>query len=737
MRFSILAATFSVFLLMCLGQNQLFAGQERSGMTAEISTGDNQWMLWLPMDSKVAVESAFDVLAEDFHVDRIWWRGGQDEYWWEHYEFRPANRFYYELWSWVRHLIEDVGTNRAAVAAAHKRGMQIWMETGLFEFAAHADGGGCIAYPYQCEAKIRLEHPEWIPVNRYGTRTQNGPVEFAYPEARREVVNQLTKFLVANHYDGIVFYTYVENFSYRYLDEFGYNEPIVREFKRRYGVDILTQPFDKEAWARLRGEYVTQFLRELKAALKPHGIQIAIRLNPLDGQSQRPEIWRSSGREPISTAGNLYMDWRMWAKEGVVDELCIYWPGNDETLKQVLDGVRGSDTRVSMYRTRGDLPAGVIRCLFPGEELTSGFARENFIGWEDEKISPQPLQALKGNDVKARRRVLYLIAHDKQPDAADTFDLVAKAAQCDSDLYARRLAVDALAALKDPRGVPILELALNDPENSVRCKAAVALGRMNAVRSIDRIFDAVGRTSTLQFTYMAARDAISRLASGDPPAVIRRTTDPDVNIRRLAVQCLGNTGGLETKLALLHAAKMDQDMYVRELSLAALAGYPSDPAIILAMEKAMNDGDETLQVRAATYLAWAMPRDQKATTEPSEFKADQPVRLKLFPADSDQGKVQRRGLDRLVKFFKQYGDHGRRADADWGWRAVGNAILCFGDEGEAELRKLIADPSDRRLAENAWQVVYIRQSVMDYCLVDEKQDEEAHRHHPFLKWDKR
>ncbi|MCC6424533.1 MAG: HEAT repeat domain-containing protein [Phycisphaerales bacterium] len=706
------------------------AAQKDEKMTAEISTGDNQWMLWLPMDSQAAIESAFEVLSRDFHVNRIWWRGGQDELWLRNFTFRPANRFYDELWGWVRHLVDEVGTNRIAIAAARKNKMQIWMETGLFEFASHADAGGCNVYPYQCESNLRLEHPQWLPVNKYGTRTQNGPIEFAYPEARKAVIDQLAGFLVDQKYDGVVFYTYVENFSYRYLDEFGYNEPIVREFKKRYGVDIRTQPFDKEAWARLRGEYVTQFLRELRAVLKPHGIKVAVRLNPRDGQSHMPEIWAASNKGPISTAGHIEMDWETWIKQGIVDELCLYWPGNELTAKAVLAATKGTQVRVSMYQSRGEMLPGLSRCLFPGEELTSGFPRENFIGWDDQKIDPQPLESLRSKDKFARRRIMYLIAHNKQPDAASAFDQVVAAATNDPDLYVRRLAVDALAAMKDPRAIPVLESALNDKENSVRCKAAMALGEMRAARSIDLIFQAVDRHGTLQFVEVAALNAISKLAAIDPKPVLRRVTDPNVVVRRLAVRCLGNSSDPATQPTLLRAATEDKDMYVRELALKALSDYPCESQTVVALEQAMKQGDETLQVRAATDLARQVSHG--ATTETPESGSSDPTPFKLLATDSEQGRLQRQALELLVGLFHQYGDGCTRGDADWGWRPVGNAILCFGDQGEAELKKLIADPVNRKLAENAWNVVYIRQSPSHYCLVDEKQDEEAHRHHPFL-----
>ena len=153
---------------------------------------------------------------------------------------------------------------------------------------------------------------------------------------------------------------------------------------------------------------------------------------------------------------------------------------------------------------------------------------------------------------------------------------------------------------------------------------------------------------------------------------------------------------------------------MRELAVGALANT-MDPRVIQTMIKCVNDRDEVVQVRAACYLASLVSTSKS-------------------PTDSPSGKVQTQALGLLINLFKEYGDDTKRSDADWGWRPVGNAIVCFGDEGEKQLKDMIAKKSDRRLAELAWQVVYIRQEVMKYCPVTEEEDAEAHAHHPFLKF---
>ena len=184
--------------------------------TAYFSTGDNQDLLWLPLESRESVEAVFDALHRGYRVDRIWWRGGQDTIWGNCYVIREENRPYDRLWQWFKHLAyEKVGTNRIAVKAAHDRGMKIWMVDNLFDHGSGPDVGFA-GFPYAAEDRLRIAHPEWVPVNRYGTWRQGGPLEFCYPEVRRILTERYVKYVVEEGYDGLALLTYVENFSQRY-----------------------------------------------------------------------------------------------------------------------------------------------------------------------------------------------------------------------------------------------------------------------------------------------------------------------------------------------------------------------------------------------------------------------------------------------------------------------------------------------------------------------------------------
>src|SRR5262249_36782477 len=154
------------------------------------------------------------------------------------------------------------------------------------------------------QSRFTLEHPEWMPVDRQGVRAQSGPIEYCYPEARKAVIDMWLSYLDRDQLDGIMFYTYCETYAIRFEDEFGYGQPIVDEYKRRYGVDIRTEKFDRNLWRHLRGEYVTQYLRELKEALRARGKKLGCRLNA--NEPNFPETWGAGPSGRFITAGRYY-----------------------------------------------------------------------------------------------------------------------------------------------------------------------------------------------------------------------------------------------------------------------------------------------------------------------------------------------------------------------------------------------------------------------------------------------
>lgn len=685
------------------------ADTDQHPRTIYFTTGDHQDLLGLPLDSKATIEATFEAIRERYKVQRVWWRGGQDEVWGKQFHLREENRMFARLWQWWKDLsYEKVGTNRIAVRAARDRGMQIWMAYGLVDNGSQADAG-YVGFPYAIEDRLRVKNPEWAPVNRFGTWRQGGPIEFAYPGARKGMTDYLTKHLVDGGYDGIAFLTYAENFSQRYDDEFGFNQPIVDEFKKRHGVDIRSQPFDKEAWARLRGEYLTQFLRELRASLSRHGKKIAV---CVDGKAPHlPTVWNIDGG--IRTAGRIHFDLATWTKEHLVDELTVYAPASDEAIATCVKTCQGTRTLASVFRTRGPMPKGAPRIMFVGQDVESGFDWENYIDWPDEKLTPQPADALTKGDVHARRRLLLAIARKKQK--ATTAEIVA--ATKAPDIFVRRAALRALAVINDAAAIPAVERALLDPENSVRWQAALVLGQLAAPHLVEKLFEVVARQdSTFQFDFRAVPEVLkARSASKSAPlgskertVIVGKVASDDVRMREVALYCLkliGAPATPEVEKVLLHVIRNDPSSFAKELAMTNLrSSFGASERVLSALRAAMKDRDASVQVRAVATLAEAL----SAKDVPKQTR--------------DQG------LNEVADFFRIYAG-GKRPDADWGWREVGNALLHFGADGRAILETMIADKSNQRLADLAWRILYIRQGDRFFPST-EAADRRAHAQRP-------
>ena len=104
-------------------------------------------------------------------------------------------------------------------------------------------------------------------------------------------------------------------------DEFGFNDPIVREVRSLTGVDISMVPIAsldpqvREAWYRVKGAALTQWLREVRAVLRPRGQDLFINI--------KPDRYSFLGNGvPANNAMRIYKDWETWIDEDLVDGVC-------------------------------------------------------------------------------------------------------------------------------------------------------------------------------------------------------------------------------------------------------------------------------------------------------------------------------------------------------------------------------------------------------------------------------
>lgn len=711
--------------------------EQRPQTSAYISVGDCLWAAYLtPVGNRTSIEVVFDTWKDAYKVTRVFWRGMQDEMILDHMKMRHLTPVFDEFYSSCFNAYKNSRLNEVAVEAAHARGMKIWGYHALFDYGGSWQDGVFTTLPpyYGLDELIEL-NPRFSPIDKRGHRKGGGTICFAYPEVRDTLVKRYTDYIVKYNYDGVMFMTYVENYSQRFNDEFGYNQPIVAEFKKRYGVDIRTEKFDKVAWHKLRGEYLTMFLSDLRKSLNAHGKQVGILVS--ERNNHYPQPW--SIDLTMYPAGNVYLDWENWIRSGAVDELLMAPGRGDKMIELITEALdikeqSGSNCKISFY-AYGAGPKGFADDSWNGVVARGAVPviADGAFRVDSGRLERQPAEALRGDDPYAKLAVLnQMVAHasNSQADgiehgdpsrASAPGDEVANttepnpadmiAATEDPHFLVKRRALLAIGELGITEGLPALEKALTDPEIAIRAAALISMRTVNDAHSPGKAIAAVRQTLSEDpacFAFQTtAVDYLADLSDNQFDDALSSMDDRDYRMRMLAPRSLFDfkpAEGRARRLALpglLKLLRTDTSMRVRYSAAWALGSYQT-PEVIAALTEAMKEPNLAVQQRAAASL----PHSAGAP-----FAA---------PLSTDQKNV----LDLLKKRFRSFDSTCTRGDKEWGWRAAGNALVACGDEGKTFLEGILADRSeDLTLRRNAFFVLRIPQTFEKYYSVTDEQDD--------------
>ncbi|MCK5805235.1 MAG: hypothetical protein KAI66_20560 [Lentisphaeria bacterium] len=196
-----------------------------------------------------------------------------------------------------------------AQKACHDLGMKIYPYLTIYDEGspAHVLYGDNAPFPWQ--SKFTIEHPEFLACDRSGEKRHHGVMEYWHPEVRAYKIGQILRFIDTYDYDGVYICTRTHSPPAESADMYGFNQPVVDEFRKRHGIDIRTQDFDVQAWRDLRGEGLTLFFRELRGALRKRGKRLAVGIPRL---------------EIIGPPyGNMTLHWRDWVREELIDEIVL------------------------------------------------------------------------------------------------------------------------------------------------------------------------------------------------------------------------------------------------------------------------------------------------------------------------------------------------------------------------------------------------------------------------------
>ncbi len=666
-----------------------------------LSTGDNLFYYkWFPIDSSRAMGSSFDAFMSLYNVNRIIWRRAQAQWMTDGAVFRPQSEEIDDLYRMEMNLETRDHLTRVAAAETKKRGLAFWGFMPLFEVGASADVTSMSGFgPYNFEDRFRADHPEYRLSDRAGIET-GGPLEFGYPEVRRDYLRRYEeKFQPGgdfSQYDGIIFYTYVENFFPRFTDQFIYSDIAARDFKRRYGVDVYSQPFDMDKYMEMRGEYITQYLREMRQLFNKYGKKIAFYIDTQDPEV--PMHWPSYRQ--VLTPGRIKMDWRTWVKEGLVDELALRDAASINDIQPFIDATRGTKTRLGI--AGGEMP-----------QFVQNISDQDFSWhiWSPEMppnfpVENSPVSALEGSDPVAKMSVLRQV-RDGSIDVP-----VAQVVQLlnDRDQIVRHMAVDALVRRRVTAAIPAMESAAMDPENNFRCNVIDALGTMhgpNTVAAIGKALEAYP-VAGMRIAARSAWAAMFPADSDDLIALYYRTTSPYVRtaivemiVSKRAVPAIKATAAFRP---LVDQAAADPNDTLRSIAAFATAYYPDSKTAQLLLHL-LDDPSEVVQDAAA-------------------FSCGEVAR------DLDDRKLREAIFQRLLEQEKLYGMDGNRHDQQWGYRVVAESLIFgFGPRGQQHVVDVLNGP-DPRLADLAWRVLFHPDDGWNFYPIDRRQGEALYAYHP-------
>jgi hypothetical protein len=198
----------------------------------------------------------------------------------------------------------------AAVEYGHQIGLQIHAWASINE-----DDHG-----WGLQSEFTKKHPEFRWQHRDG-RAYRSQLSFAYP-AVREYKLAILKELLDNYAIDGLFLDWIRTGDVRDnpqtdaqgVADSGYEQPLVDEFKKTYGVDPHEVPNDDPRWVSVRAQPQTLFMRDVRKLIDSRKARL-----PVAALVGHPWHYRGEMNKIDGNLHGLLLDVRTWAREGLID----------------------------------------------------------------------------------------------------------------------------------------------------------------------------------------------------------------------------------------------------------------------------------------------------------------------------------------------------------------------------------------------------------------------------------
>ncbi len=199
-------------------------------------------------------------------------------------------------------------------ACALKYGHEIGLEIHAWLSVNEDDHG------WGWQSEFSKKHPQLRWVRRDG-KPYHSQMSFAFEEVRRYKLGLLQELVDGYAIDGL-FLDWIRTGDIRDnpqndpagIADYGYETPNVERYRSLYGKDPHELPGDDNAWARVRAEGSTQFMRDARELTVRSGRRI-----PISTLVGHPWHYRGKVDRIAGNLKGLLLDVKTWAEESLVD----------------------------------------------------------------------------------------------------------------------------------------------------------------------------------------------------------------------------------------------------------------------------------------------------------------------------------------------------------------------------------------------------------------------------------